>query len=310
MSTDTIPALVTVASLTITILASSTFAAQFFTDFDIDSEKLADRGIVNVKNIGLVQANNAVLQIISTGPINDYVDRCAEGEVEGLINNETLVVKFFRISPATDCRIELVVSEPVSFRMTVNSDGRLTQWKSWDQRPTVYHLVAALIGLIIAELLVFASIIRVSQNNEVLNCAEFWLRNKWRGALMKDRFKKTPNTENTIKFVWKEYELKINSIDATILELIYLQKTTMAQLKKYSRLSLRQVKYRVWSMRRIELISKDKMELDKELYNYFVYPRLGNYVGEPNHSIWKRRVTVAIVIVFVIAGIPYWFNSI
>ena len=94
----------------------------------------------------------------------------------------------------------------------------------------------------------------------------------------RNKFKATRNAERVIKFVQEEYYRKINELDATILELIYRQKTTMAQLDKYFGLSLEHAEYRVKKMRRLELVSKEKLEIHKDLVTHFKYLPLDNFM--------------------------------
>ena len=98
----------------------------------------------------------------------------------------------------------------------------------------------------------------------------------------RNKFKKTNNAEKIIEFVWNEYRRDINALDATILELIHRQKTTISQLNRYFGLSFEHAEYRVKKMRRFELVSKEKLKLHKDLAVYFKYLPLDNFIIADN----------------------------
>lgn len=269
-------------ALAITILAGSdTLKAEYFTNFEISPvEVLPGSHTVTVKNVGWAQADNAVLQIIADGTIVNYVDKCVEGNVQQLIDNNTLVVEFSRMSPKIECDIELTISESGTLEMMISSDGRLEPWASTASWPTVTgFLVLWIVVIMILSLVVWWATGRLSEN-ELFNNIEFWWYQFLRRLFHLSKFRITDNVEKTVEFVRSEYGLIINKIDATILELIYQQKTTMLQLRNHSKLSLQQVQYRVRKLRRDELIRQEKMELDKTLNDYFVH--LEGYGTYPN----------------------------
>lgn len=272
MNAKTVQILTASIALTITILAGSgTVKAEFFTNYDISpSEIEPKREIISIKNIGWLQADNAVVQITANGTMSSYVDKCVEGEIHELIDNSTLVVKFSRMSPAVECNLELIVSEPVDLVMEVSSDGRMASWESgrklWLTLPGFAILS---IAVTIVAYIVFLLIMDMILKEEIFNYMTFWLREASRTLQHKTKFKETLNARKTIQFVKDEYDLKINNLDATVLELIYLQKATMWQLRNHSKLSLQQVKYRIWKMRKYELMSKEEMNLQKSLDDYF-----------------------------------------
>ena len=262
--------------MTLTVLAVTTFAgsgtvkAEFFTNFDISPTKIGpEQEIVSVRNIGWLQADNAIVQLITNGTISSYVDKCVEGEIYDLIDNSTLVIKFTRISPAVECNLEIVVSEPVDLEMKVSSDGRLATWESGKPWPTLSGFVILWVLLTMVLYIIALLVLDLLLKNEICNYMTFRLREASRTLQHKTKFKEAMNAKKTIQFVKDEYDLKINSLDATVLELIYLQKTTMWQLRNHSKLSLRQVKYRIWKMRRYELVSKSVLKLQKDLDDYF-----------------------------------------
>lgn len=261
--------------LAVTILAgSSTIKAEFFTNFDIVPKKIGpEQEIVSVRNTGLLQADNVIVQIIAGGTISSYADKCAEGEIHELIDNSTLVVKFLRMSPAVECNLELVVSTPTDLEVVVSSDGRLSPWELGKPWPSLPGFVILWMALMIVVYIIILLVVDTLLKNEICNRIEFWLREISRTLQHITKFKEAANAKKIVQFVKDEYDLKINNLDATVLELIYLQKTTMWQLRNHSKLSLQQVKYRVWKLRHYELVSKKVMKLDKTLEDYFKHPR-------------------------------------
>ena len=178
------------------------------------------------------------------------------------------------MSPAVKCNIELMLPEPVDLTMMISSDGRLTPWESGKPWPSLSGFTILWIALPIVLYIIVLLVANALLKTEMLNHIEFWLHETLRTLLRKTKFKETINAKKTSRFVKDEYDLKINNIDATILELIYLRKTTIWQLRNHSKLSLQQVKYRVQKMRNYELMSKDTMKLNETLEGYFQNPYL------------------------------------
>lgn len=256
--------------LSVTTLASSALSAELFTDYDIEPREIEPgQKTVSVKNTGFVQANDVILQIGVNGVIDNYVEKCVEGDVQQLLDNSILVMEFSRMSPRTECQIELTVSKPVSLHMVVGSDGRLTEWRSWERWSGWYDAIIVWLVVLAAEAFFIVLVLYLSPRSERFNYRRFEQHEKRLARSSKDRFDVASKADEIKKFVLREYGLSINEIDATILELIYFQKTTMAQLQKNSRLSLQQVKYRVWKLRRYELVFKEKLELHAVLNNFF-----------------------------------------
>ena len=291
---------ITLAVAGISILVSSgILTAQFLTGYDISHEALPPgQHTITVKQTGLSSANNAIMQIITNDTISNYAYKCIEGEVQQLVDNGTLVVEFSRMSPGRECNIELEVPAPVNLEMDVNSDGRITRWttettwqsqlldmllqwlESWPSWALVILLLSLFVSLsavlLASQFILPMLIIYMLQRTEGFNNrmvkfshTEHKLFSWIIKLLPKNNFKKSNNAEKIKKFVSKEYGLKINEIDATILELVYLQKTTIVQLEIYSGLALEHVKYRIRKMRRIKLVSKEKMELHETLDDFF-----------------------------------------
>ena len=260
----------TVVALIVTIFTSPTFVAELFTNFDIMPREIGPgQETVIVKNTGLAQADNVVLQIGVNGVIDNYKDRCAEGEVRKQLDDSILVVEFSRMSPGAVCPIELTVSKPVSLNMVVSSDDRVIEWRSWERWSDLHLRFMVWFGAIAAEIVILALLIYLFPRSERLNYERFKRRERRLARTSKVGFDVASKANVIKKFVYDEYELDINEIDATILELIYFQKTTLAQIRKNSRLDMPQIKYRVRKMRRYELVSKEKLELHVTLNDFF-----------------------------------------
>lgn len=253
-------------SIIATLVGSDIIAAEIFTDFDISHKKIQpeQNTTVIVKNTGWLQANNAIVQIMANDTINNYANLCVEGDVQQIMNNNTLlVVKFSRISPAIECKIGLVAHEYVQLNMTVSSDGRITPWTSSSSTSLLpwIALITAMTSLSAALYILIVLSFRKLSKTELCNKFVLW----W----YKNRFRKAENSYQIKKYVQREYKLEITDADATILELLYLQKTTMGQLRGYTLLSLDRVRYSVEKMRRCELVSKEKMEIHDTLDDFF-----------------------------------------
>lgn len=264
MNTKHTQALTALAVLIIGLLASSDIiAATFFTEFDIypTTVQPGQDVIVTVTNTGLLQANNAIIQIIANGTISNYTDMCVEGDIQPIINSYTLAVEFSRMSPYVECDIELVVPEPVNLRIEVSSDGSIAPLATWSLELAVFMLIALLISWVVASAILAKFAARLISKTEIYNKIELW----W----FKKAFKKAENAKEIIEYVRKEYGWKITKADAKVLELIYLRKTTTAQLQKHSGIPWDQVKYRVEKMRRLELVMKEETKLDETLNEYF-----------------------------------------
>ena len=266
-------------------LAGPTLMAELFTTYDYHPKALpSGQHAIVVVNTGWVQADNVNLRIIANSTIVDPKDKCAEGGVQQIINNNTLVMEFSRMSPQEECEIGLTVNDPVNLRMEVNSDGRLEPWSSGrsgillSPQLVVTTLLILLILVSISPAIIALMITHTLYRFEWFNNLEVKFPHKARKirnttfVLHRNKFKKPENAERIIKFVREEYGWRINEIDAKILELIHNQKTTVAQLDKHFGLSTKHVEYRIRKMRRYELISKEKLELHETLGDFFKHP--------------------------------------
>lgn len=258
--------------ISITTIIGSALSAELLTNFDIEHRVIEPgQNIVTVENTGLIQANDVILQIGANGTIDGYVDECVEGDIEELLGNSKIVMKFSRMSPGSECNIGLTVSERVYLNMVVSSDGRLTEWRSWEKWSNLNNVRIIWSTVFVSEIIfiVVVAFRHLLPRSEWLNYWEFKQREKRLANKSEDGFDVASKADEIKKFVQKEYGLDVNEIDATILELIYFQKTTMPQLQRHSKLSLQQVKYRVRKLRRHELISKEKIELHAALGDFF-----------------------------------------
>ena len=252
-------------SLITALVGSDIIAAEIFTDYYISPQKVQPEQYtpVTVQNIGWLQANDAVVQIISNGTISNYENVCAEGKVWPSINNNTLIVEFSRMSPKIKCHIGLVAPEYVQLDMVVSSDGRITPWTMSSYIPWLswITLITMMTSWLVIPYILTVLIFRKLYKTELYNRFKLW---EYRNS-----FKKAENSIEIRQYVQKEYQSKITDADATVLKLIYLQKTTMGQLRKHTGLPLDRVRYIVEKMRRYELISKEKMEIHDTLDNFF-----------------------------------------
>lgn len=234
---------------------------EFFTSFEIDPRVAhpEQENVINVRNTGLVQADNVILTLYANGTINDFRDACPEGNMYQM-DNKTLVAEFQRLSPVMLCQFVLVVSEPIQFDVAAfTSDHRST----WAPEALPYSVIAVFIILAVILVIEFAVLILLFNwlaRDESIHWLEF--------RLHRNKFKEAKYVCETRKFVLDEYDLRINEIDATVLEIVHSKKKTMNQIRKYSGLTMRQVRYRIWKLKRLELL-KESMELDLALSEYF-----------------------------------------
>ena len=260
-STSHIIAITAIVLSVITLLANSDeLKAEFLTSFEVYPEiAYPEQETIFVRNTGLLQANNVVLTLYANGTIDNFRDVCPEGTMYRM-DDKTLVTKFQRMSPNMVCGLELTVSKPVSFNVAITSDHRST-WAP-NMLPSysliyLYTMITAMIASYIGALILLSNSLGKS---EFIHSIEFWRR--------RDQFKKAKLADEICEFVLEEYDQCIKDIDATVLEHIYNKKKTKNQLAKYSGLSIKQVKYRIWKLRQLELL-EDPMDLNSTLHEYF-----------------------------------------
>ena len=160
-----------------------------------------------------------------------------------------------------ECSFELDILKPISLNTTISSDGRINPWDetlSWVEESKV--LITLLLVLLL-EMAVLYYLLKTSLWHTAWHSLTF--------LPYRNIFKEAPNTQNTINFIRKEYAIRINKIDATILELLYCGKKTMGQLRSYSKLPRMQITYRIRKLRQHELIRQDTLTIDMALHNHF-----------------------------------------
>ena len=245
----------------IAFAGSDIFKAEILTGYEI-SPGLAhpdQQNLVSVKNTGPVQANTVVFQISASATIVDFLDVCAEGNMTRL-NATTLVAEFPIMTPYVQCRFGLIVSEPTSLNYTITSDGRLGPWSDGPSVLLFYAFVAMPVAIVLLELAFLYYSIR-----------DMLVSGLYRIIMKVTRSKFTPieNSNKTIEFVKCTYGIKIDSVDATVLESVYCGKKTMLSLKKENNLSRLHTEYRINKMRRYELLMRDEMTVEGEIGKHF-----------------------------------------
>lgn len=263
----------------VTILVSSdVLIAEFLTDFHIE---LIDTSSGWVKyeayNTGLIQANNAILAIYANVTIDEFKSVCPEGYIYR-IDNQTLAVKFQRMSPNMVCVFSMNVPEQTDFGFVITSDNRGV-WILNFHFESAITLLTYLILLLILECASIATL-----------WPKFYI---WRSQSRKFSIdftkSQTLDWRSAVRqFAFREYGVNIDMTDATILGFIFKKKTTVNQLKKYTNLSWAQVRFRVWKMRQLDLLSKESMTLDTALTIFFETEFLysGDYSRSP-HDMYK-----------------------
>lgn len=249
-------AVISVIAVGVVALAGSdVFKAELLTGFDASPDRAlpGQQTIISMRNTGLLQADNVVVLIESNNTITDFTNICAEGQISKL-DDMTLVVKFLRMSPDIRCELGIEVQEPVSLNFVKRSDGSLPPWVS---PPLLLLLTFMVIGILVTILhLIF--LFRVVERT--LHHINLWLHRK--------QFKSSPHSTCMIDHVSKEYGIKINAAEATILEWIHSGKKTPNQLIQKSKLPRWQIVYRIKRLRICELLLSEKMEINEDLSEY------------------------------------------
>ena len=243
----------------VTILINSdVVVAQFFIDF---STKLireqSNVTIISMSNVGQFQADNVIFTLHLNNTVDGFLDMCPEGNMYRL-HDKILVAEFQRMSPQMICLFELIVSGPVQLDVALAASDHRSIWISGLPFPPSTFL--AMFLLLTVEIILLALII-LSFMPKIFQHIDF-LR-------VPTNIHQLELEPKICKFVLYEYGVKIRNVDAYILKLIYLEKTTMNQLKAYSKLSKWHINYRIWKMRELELISKEKLVLDTTLNKHF-----------------------------------------
>lgn len=279
MATDR--TLVTITAIVIpavTILVGSdVLLAEFFTDFHVESIGTPP-GWVEYKayNTGIIQANNAILTIYANVAISEFKSVCPEGSIVR-INDQVLVAKFQRMSPNMACTLSMNVPEQADFGFVITSDDRRVWILNYPVESTITVLtyMILLILLIIVEI---AILIRIEQKLTIWS-------SQFRKFSINFTKSETLDWRSAVRqFVFREYGVKIDMIDASILGFIHKRKTTINQLKNYTNLSWRQVRSRIWKMRQLDLLSKESITLDATLTIFFKteFQYSGDYSRSPH----------------------------
>ena len=242
-------------------LGSDIIRAEIFTGFEVfPRQALPDsENLISIENSGPLQADNVVVIIAANSTVSNFLDVCAEGEMDWL-DDETLVAEFSRMTPNTRCEFGLEVSEPALLNVTITADGRLGPWSGEPSILYFYGIMAAILVIPAVEVL--------------------WLYFLTRGAIRKywykggvwltgDKFEKSMHAEKTIKFVKDWYYVRIGDTDATILEKIYCKNKTIRQLRNVTKLSKRQINYRIRMLQKKELLLDGTMDLEEALISHF-----------------------------------------
>lgn len=245
----------------IALTSSEIFKAEILTWYEISSYQVYpnQRNLLSVQNTGYVQANNVVIQISSDEPIKNFSDICAEGQISR-INDTTLVAEFLIMTPYIPCEFELTVTKPTSLTYTITSKDRLGPWIKGGSTLLIYLPVVILLAIVAFELLF---IVRSVRDIVISNLYITGMRLSRSKTITSENYKKT------IDFVKDEYGIRIDFVDAKVLETVYCGKKTINNLKKQSGLSRMHTKYRVNKMRRYELLMSTEMKVDEELNSHF-----------------------------------------
>ena len=240
-------------------IGSDVLIAELLTDFHVGTTG-ALPGWLNIKvsNIGLVQANNVIFTIFTNVTIDKFKNVCPEGDMYRS-NNQTIIVKFQKMSPHMFCLFSMNAAEPGNIGFMITSDNR-SVWAlntPFHYTPTVsWHLFIPLILEFLIIIMLWSRII-----------INFSQRQKF---TIDFKESKRFDRKNVVRqFVYMEYGVKINTTDVAILELIHKKKKTITQLINYSELHWMHVHYRVWKMRQLDLVSKELLILDVTLADFF-----------------------------------------
>lgn len=259
-------------------IGSDVLIAEFLTDFHVEPiDTLSGWVEHRASNIGLVQADNVILTIFANVTIDEFKSVCPEGNLYR-INDQTLAVKFQRMSPHMGCLFSMNVSEPADFGFIITSDNR-SLWILNFPLPSAITVLSYLVLLAILESILIIIlwpklIIWYSQLRKFSIDLTESQPLDWRSAVR--------------QFVFREYGVKIDMTDALILGFIHMRKTTVNQLKKYTNLSWIHVRFRVWKMRQLDLLSKESMIPDAALTIFFEseFQYSGDYSRSP-HDMYK-----------------------
>lgn len=205
-----------------------------------------------------------IVLLTTDDAIAGFSGECVEGKIS-IFDKETLTVKFSRMSPEISCKFDLKVDRPTSLNYQIIADDRLSP------KIPLWPLLVVIISTVIPVLVILADayLVYVVFRKKIYNSL-YWLdmhkhnvRKHW------ERFKLSGNDEEIKEFVKIEYEISINSVDATILEYVHAKKTTLAQLTSNTHISRWHIKFRMAILLKWELLSSDKKNVHESLADHF-----------------------------------------
>jgi len=243
----------------ITLAAGSDMMkSELLTDFEIDTFHQNGNLMLNIKNIGLIQSNHALLTVYANGTLGDFIDECPEGVMTYADTATMAIITFQRMSPGMSCLFDIDIKNGTNIiDKLLTADGRIT---TWSESSTYWSwLVTGIVVLIIIEILTiwYASKLPIMK-------LIFFVMLKLRGKSYED----SKHVEKVCSYVRNEYGISINNQDATIIEMIFCGKDTKGQLVKNTNLPISYVNYRIKKMRQDEIISKDVLKIDDTLHKY------------------------------------------
>ena len=249
----------TYAIASLVLGAASIFAGseivngQFLTYYDVSTETRSENSQVEIVNVGLVQADNTTILINTNSTITKFTDICVEGQINQSTNS-SLFVTLTKMSPYIPCIIDIDTVEQSSFSVEITSDGRLLPWDNYFYD----NLIGGIIMIIsIYSVIIFMSYYLLKRLVYIWYTLTFTFKN----------LEKSKDVKEIREFVRGEYGVKINNAEASMLEMIAENKTTINQLIHKLNIGRIQVKYRLKRLCDEELV-KD-MKLDSSLQDFF-----------------------------------------
>lgn len=265
---------------------SDIFKAEILTVFEISPEREypSKNNTITVKNTGYLQADNVIILLAADKNMTNHSDMCAEGEIKDF-DSKTLTAEFTRMSPHMPCKFELKFSEPASLNYTITADGRLLPWNSqwpWSNIGPLVFLVLVIAIPVLIVVIEVCFLYAVLKSKIIFSFYWFDIhkseikRYLWPLLCKKLDENKKPdemmekllmNVKEVILYVKYEYGITIDEVDATILQLICVGKTTIQQLKNKMNLSHWHIKSRLNTLRKYELLTQG-IKVHKTLADY------------------------------------------
>ena len=238
---------------------SDIFKAEILTEFEISPDQAYPNkyNLINVTNIGYVQADNVLVLITVDKNITNVSDICAEGKIVEW-DNKTLIAEFSRMSPHMPCGFELTVSGKTSLNYIITADDRLSPWNGSSYVLFVYSLIGILVLIFVVEII----LLWFGLKEQIYSIA-YWFDSFFHKSKIESE-----GLTDTIGFVKRKYDIRIDETDAAILEQVYYG-NKMFQLKEKTDLSKWQINSRINRMRKCELLAENAMDVEKILMIYF-----------------------------------------